>query len=157
MFIFCRIFNTYIPSNKHAIVFILRSIHFCEISSVSLAPICASLNHQKKFRHKGVKFKLCWPWLEELQIVQNYYALLKGKEDSMWLCSLLNCFLALARCRINSYFFPISSLPFTGQKYFPKSDTLRRLGGLCVSVTSRAMLAGDSFPGRVTRARQIER
>ena len=41
--------------------------------------------------------------------------------------------------------------------YFPKSDTLLRLGGLRVSVTSRAMLAGDSSPGRVNQARQVER
>ena len=40
---------------------------------------------------------------------------------------------------------------------FLKSDTLPGLGGLPVSVNSRAMLAGDSSPGKVTQARQVER
>ena len=50
-------FNTYIPSNKHAIVFILLKVHpfSCNFLTVFLAQICASLNHQKKFRHEGVK------------------------------------------------------------------------------------------------------
>ena len=38
-----------------------------------------------------------------------------------------------------------------------KSETLPRLGGLRVLMTSRAMLAGDLSPGRVTQARQVER
>ena len=40
---------------------------------------------------------------------------------------------------------------------FLKSYTLPGLGGSPVSVISRAILAGDLSPGRVTQARQVER
>ena len=38
----------------------------------------------------------------------------------------------------------------------PGSATLSRLGGLCVSMTLRAMLAGDLSPGRATHVRKVE-
>ena len=38
----------------------------------------------------------------------------------------------------------------------PGGATLSRLGGLCVSMTLTAMLAGDLSPGRATHVRKVK-
>ena len=116
------------------------------------------MNHSRQFRNPRGRVIRLYPGRLRLQkrliggeVVEISAAQIHGQMLERRRAALASrfFFLTLRRIQKVNYLILFSQIS-------PASATLQWLGGLRVSVTLKAMLAGDSSPGRATQARQVE-